>query len=255
MLEHGRSLLEQVGSARGRAEGRQRSAGRRGQSRHAALGLHDPRRAPVSPGEARISRRAAAYQRGLQRRRERVAGRGPPRHRRALQPRPHDQSDRAVPSGRGSVPVLRAVNARRGGPQATLAAAIRLPLILPGRPHGLRILVDSVCAESGARAATSCWSSIRWRRSRRWCARVTPRRSCLSAACYREVAEGAIVARRIVSPSLTRTLVIGETVRRPKTPATTAIVQCLREEVKRLVEAAFGPGRIRIENAITDRPI
>ena len=34
-------------------------------------------------------------------------------------------------------------------PEATLAEAVRLPLILPGRPHGLRILVDSACAETG----------------------------------------------------------------------------------------------------------
>ena len=37
----------------------------------------------------------------------------------------------------------------RDSPQATLADAVRSPLILPGRPDGLRILVDSLCAEAG----------------------------------------------------------------------------------------------------------
>ena len=72
---------------------------------------------------------------------------------------------------------------------------------------------------------------------------------------YREVAAGAIVARRIVSPSLTRTLVVGETVRRPKTPATTAVVQCLREEVRRLVALGLWTGPGPNETDIADRPI
>jgi DNA-binding transcriptional LysR family regulator len=53
------------------------------------------------------------------------------------------------------------------------------------------------------------------------------------------------VYREVVSPSLTRTLVVGETVRRPKTPATVAVVQCLREEVRRLVALGLWTGRDR----------
>ena len=36
-----------------------------------------------------------------------------------------------------------------GQPLVTLAEAVKSPLILPGRPHGLRILVDSICADAG----------------------------------------------------------------------------------------------------------
>jgi LysR family nitrogen assimilation transcriptional regulator len=141
-----------------------------------------------------------------------------------------------------------------GGPQVTLAAAIGAPLILPGRPHGLRILVDRVCAEAGLEPQVvlelDSMATIKTLVREGHAATILP-----FCGVHREVAEGAIVARRIVSPSLTRTLVVGETVRRPKTPATTAIVQCLREEVKRLVEAALWTGPDSIQNAITDRPI
>jgi len=138
--------------------------------------------------------------------------------------------------------------------QATLAEAVRLPLILPGRPHGLRIVVDSFCAENGLEPDVvlelDSMSTIKTFVCEGHAATILP-----FCGVYREVAAGAIVARRIVSPSLTRTLVVSETVRRPKTPATSAVVQCLREEVQRLVVAGLWTGRDSNENAIADRPI
>ncbi len=125
--------------------------------------------------------------------------------------------------------------------QATLGEAVRLPLILPGRPHGLRILVDSFCAENGLEPEVvlelDSMSTIKTFVCEGHAATILP-----FCGVYREVAAGTIVARRIVSPSLSRTLVVGETVRRPKTPATGAVVQCLREEVQRLVAAGSWSG-------------
>ena len=73
---------------------------------------------------------------------------------------------------------------------------------------------------------------------------------------HNEAAAGDLVARRIVDPSITRTLIVAETVRRPKTPATNAVVQCLREEAARLVAAGLWTGRgQRTEPDISDRPI
>jgi DNA-binding transcriptional LysR family regulator len=73
---------------------------------------------------------------------------------------------------------------------------------------------------------------------------------------HREVANGTIIARRIVSPSLTRILIVGETMRRPKTPATSAVIKCLTEEVRRLVDAGLWTGpEPNNQTAITDRPI
>jgi len=140
-------------------------------------------------------------------------------------------------------------------PQVTLAEAIRAPLILPGRPHGLRILVDSLCAETGLEADVvlelDSMATIKTLVRQGDAATILP-----FCGVYREVASGLIVARRIVSPSLTRTLIVAETVRRPKTPATTAVVRCLREEVQRLVASGLWTGpEWNNDIAITDRPI
>jgi LysR family nitrogen assimilation transcriptional regulator len=139
-------------------------------------------------------------------------------------------------------------------PRVTLADAIRMPLILPGRPHGLRILVDTLCAEAGLETDVvlelDSMPTIKTLVQHGDAATILP-----FCGVYREVASGTIVARRIVSPSLTRTLVVGETLRRPKTPATTAVVKCLREEVERLVAAGLWTGPSSNQNGITDRPI
>jgi LysR family nitrogen assimilation transcriptional regulator len=116
-----------------------------------------------------------------------------------------------------------------------------MPLILPGRPHGLRLLVDSVCAEAGLTPDVvlelDSMATIKALVGRADAATILP-----YCGVYKEVASAAIAARRIVSPSLTRTLIVGETVRRPKTPATAAVVRCLREEVERLVAAGLWTG-------------
>ena len=126
-------------------------------------------------------------------------------------------------------------------PTVTLAEAVQMPLILPGRPHGLRLLVDSVCAEAGLTPDVvlelDSMATIKALVGRADAATILP-----YCGVYKEVASAAIAARRIVSPSLTRTLIVGETVRRPKTPATAAVVRCLREEVERLVAAGLWTG-------------
>jgi LysR family transcriptional regulator, nitrogen assimilation regulatory protein len=138
--------------------------------------------------------------------------------------------------------------------EVTLAEALRSPLILPGRPHGLRILVDSLCADAGLEPDVilelDSMATIKTLVREGDAATILP-----FCGVHREVAAGAIVARRIVSPSLTRTLVVGETVRRPRTPATTAVVACLQDEVRRLVAAGLWTGPEKNEIVITDRPI
>jgi LysR family transcriptional regulator, nitrogen assimilation regulatory protein len=114
--------------------------------------------------------------------------------------------------------------------------------------------VDSACAETGLEPDVvlelDSMATIKTLVREGHAATILP-----FCGVYREVAAGAIVARRIVSPSLTRTLIVGETVRRPKTPATVALVQCLREEVRRLVALGLWTGPGANENDIADRPI
>ena len=136
----------------------------------------------------------------------------------------------------------------------TLAEAITAPLVLPSRPHGLRVLVDSLCVERGLTPDVvlelDSMATIKLLVAEGTVATILP-----FCGVYREVGDGKLIARRIVRPSVTRTLIIGETVRRPKTPATTAVVKCLREEVERLVAAGLWTGGGNNQTAITDRPI
>ncbi len=126
-------------------------------------------------------------------------------------------------------------------PSITLADAMRMPLILPSRPHGLRILVDTACAEAGLTPDVvlelDSMATIKDLVRSADAATILP-----FCGVYREVEQGHLVARRIVAPSITRTLIVAETVRRPKTPATTAVVRCVREEVERLVAAGLWTG-------------
>jgi LysR family transcriptional regulator, nitrogen assimilation regulatory protein len=140
-------------------------------------------------------------------------------------------------------------------PEITLAEAVKSPLIVPSRPHGLRVLLDSVCAEASLtfEVVLELDSMATIKNLVREGDAVTILPFC---GVYREVANGTLAARRIVSPSLTRTLIVGETVRRPKTPATAAVVKCLREEVQRLVAAGIWTGRSGNASAgIADRAI
>ncbi|CAN5200757.1 LysR substrate-binding domain-containing protein [soil metagenome] len=134
-------------------------------------------------------------------------------------------------------------------PSIALADALRMPLVLPGRPHGLRILVDKVCAEAGFKPDVvlelDSMAVIKDLVRHADAATILP-----FCGVYREVAQGHLVARRIVGPSITRTLVVAETVRRPKTLATSAVVGCLREEVAKLVTAGLWTGRIEDDDLI-----
>jgi LysR family nitrogen assimilation transcriptional regulator len=142
-----------------------------------------------------------------------------------------------------------------GRAEMTLAEAIMAPLVLPSRPHGLRVLVDSLCAERGLTPDVvlelDSMATIKLLVAEGTVATILP-----FCGVHREVADGKMVARRIVQPSVTRTLIIGETVCRPKTPATTVVVKCLREEVERLVAAGLWTDmRGNNQPDITDRPI
>jgi LysR family transcriptional regulator, nitrogen assimilation regulatory protein len=137
----------------------------------------------------------------------------------------------------------------------SLADALRRELILPGRPHGLRILVDSVCAETGLTPNVvlelDSMATIKTLVRSSDAATILP-----YCGIYREVEQGQLAARRIVDASITRTLVVAETIRRPKTPATAAVVRCLREEVARLVDEGRWTGHGRHDGShIADRPI
>ena len=116
------------------------------------------------------------------------------------------------------------------------------PLILPGRPHGLRILVDSALRRSGSGDQMSCSNSIPWRRSRCWSADGDAATILPFCGVYREVAS----RDDCRAPDRLALADAHSGRRRDRASAQDAGDDgggaCLREEVERLVAAGLWTG-------------
>jgi LysR family transcriptional regulator, nitrogen assimilation regulatory protein len=124
----------------------------------------------------------------------------------------------------------------------TLSEAIKLPLILPGRAHGLRVLIDGACSAAGFTPNVilelDAMAVIKDLVRQNDGCTILP-----YGAVHREVLEEKLQVRRIVTPSITRSLVIAESLRRAKNAATSVVVRCVYEEVMRLVADGSWQGR------------
>jgi len=109
-----------------------------------------------------------------------------------------------------------------------------LPLILPSRPHGLRILIDTIAARENVKLKIDFeldslaaikelvedgtgWSILSF------------------ASVYREVEEGRLTARRIVKPNVSRSLVLATSTQRPLSQAARVVVKQIKSEVDNLI--------------------
>lgn len=112
----------------------------------------------------------------------------------------------------------------------TLAEVARLPLILPGRPHRLRLLVDQTMAEARLdpkpEIEIDALTVIKELCQRGEGVAILP-----FCAVYTEVTAGRLSAAQIVQPNMVRTLVVGARSDRRGTPAMAA----LEAELRRLV--------------------
>lgn len=137
----------------------------------------------------------------------------------------------------GAKPLLTEAMVVVGGPQRfpdgavlSLAEVARLPLILPGRPHRLRLLVDQVLAD--ARIDTrpeievDALTVIKELCRRDEGATILP-----FSAVQAEVAAGQLSTAAIAGPGVVRTLVVGERSDRRGTPAMAALELVLRRLV------------------------
>lgn len=126
---------------------------------------------------------------------------------------------------------------RRSGHKkhVTLAEASAMPLILPGRPHGLRLLIDSACSEKGLALNVAleldAMATIKELVEAGDACTILP-----YGGVHNEVEAGRLCAARIMDPSIARTLILAQSSRRTRTPATDAVVQRIRSEVKKLID-------------------
>lgn len=110
-----------------------------------------------------------------------------------------------------------------------------IPLVLPSRPHGVRVLVDDALARSGG-AAALVQTEIDAMHSMLALAESGMGYTILSYSSVREL----VLAKRlriwrIVDPTITRTLVISTTTQRPSTKPARALMRMFKEKIESYV--------------------
>lgn len=110
-----------------------------------------------------------------------------------------------------------------------------VPLILPARPHGLRLLVDSLLGEAGISPRVEL--EVEAMPSTLGLVEKGVGYTILSySTAHHRVQEGRMRAWRIVEPALTRQLILATSSQRPTTPATRALVTMVGKEVRSLTQ-------------------
>jgi LysR family nitrogen assimilation transcriptional regulator len=134
------------------------------------------------------------------------------------------------PAGAGSGPV----------PAARLA---NIPLILPSRPHGLRLLVDDSLSRIGV--SPNVQVEIDAMPSTLSLVESGVGYTVLSYSCVHQlISAGRIRSWSIVEPTMTRSLVVATSSLRPITKAAKALVAMVSEQVDGLVkEGRWSPPR------------
>jgi LysR family nitrogen assimilation transcriptional regulator len=116
---------------------------------------------------------------------------------------------------------------------ARLLSAI--PLILPARPHGLRMLVDSMLGEAGIVPRVEI--EVEAMPSTLGLVENGVGYTILSySTAHARVQAGRMRAWRIVEPGITRQLILATSSQRPTTPAMRSLVAMVRQEVRSLTE-------------------
>jgi LysR family nitrogen assimilation transcriptional regulator len=122
-----------------------------------------------------------------------------------------------------------------GGPDITLAAAAAHPVLLPGREHGFRRLLDNHAAQAGL-----SWQVVAevdaLPHLKRGVAAGLAHTVLPWAALREEIAGGTLAARRIVEPSLQRTATLALSAERPASRAHLAARSRIAALVRELVE-------------------
>lgn len=127
----------------------------------------------------------------------------------------------------------RAQNASLARPSITLEELSGLPLVLPSRPHGLRILVDDACARAkvniDVQLEVDALTTIKSLAATGELFSILP-----FSAIGRELKTGELSASRIVEPVISRKLRLA-TVNKRLSPATREVASMIRQEVKDLI--------------------
>ena len=123
-----------------------------------------------------------------------------------------------------------------------LTGLSRWPLVLPGRDHGLRRIIDDACALEGIAlnvvAEIESLPSVKRAVEAGLGSTILPQ-----AAVADEVAAGRLRAATIDSPSMSRRVVCATAVTRPGTAAAAAVMHLVSEVLRQMVEDGSWPAR------------
>lgn len=127
-----------------------------------------------------------------------------------------------------------------GVPMTELAAE---DLVLPGIPHGLRVLVEDAAARVGVTLNVAM--EVETLPTIYDLVRTGGLRTVLPlAAVKQEVAEGRLIAQRIVDPVISRELILAHAPHRAAAPVTKAVVRLIRSKISELVRSGVWDGRL-----------
>lgn len=131
-----------------------------------------------------------------------------------------------------------------GTPEAvTMAELAGEELVLPGSPHGLRLLVEDAAAR--AQVTLAVGMEVETLPTIYDLVRTGGLRTILPLAAVKEqVAGGRLVAQRITEPVISRELILAHAPHRAAAPVTKAVVRLIRSKIGELVRSGAWDGRI-----------
>jgi DNA-binding transcriptional LysR family regulator len=134
--------------------------------------------------------------------------------------------------------------ARGGGPKSvTIEDVAAFPLVLPGQDHGLRRVVDTAFQQAKI-PVPPIIAEIDSMEALRQFVESGPTRTILPyGSVYRDVAEGRLTASLIAYPPMRSKLVMATPFNKPFTKATRQLIDFVRQEFARSVEAGILRGK------------
>lgn len=131
-----------------------------------------------------------------------------------------------------------------GGPEGvTMAEIAASELVLPGLPHGLRVLSE----EAAARAQVTLNVAMEVETLPTICDLVQTgelRTILPLTAVAQQVASGRLMAQRITEPAISRELILAHAPHRAASPVTKAVVRLIRSTISELIRSGRWDGRL-----------
>lgn len=149
--------------------------------------------------------------------------------------------------------LVTSTGARRLPKRIALAALPRWPLILPGRDHDLRRIIDDVCAPLAERldivAEIESLVSVKRAAEAGIGSTILP----LGSVAH-DVDEGRLHAVQIDSARMVRRVSCATSVMRPATPASAAVTELVQRVIRQMVDSGAWPARWVDDAAAAKRP-